>query len=175
MSAYNRSITKSAADTSHCVWVGVTRRPQRPRKSYPGSDRLLGASPIIDAFSSQAPHRMSEAMRFKKNLYMYIIHKSLAQRWCIPHMHYGNCDSTDECTLFILKALFLKTVVFKVGIRGHLSESYWRLSTLFRPPWFTAKRVSRLSSWFTWSKLNVKARGECGVKIKCFILPSWWK
>lgn len=68
---------------------------------------------------------------------------------------------------------FLKNVVFKVGIHGHLSESYWRLSTLFRPPWFTAKRMSRLSSWFTWSTLNVDARGECFVKIKYFILPSW--
>lgn len=42
-SAESGSLTKSAADTSHCVWAGVTRRPQRPRSSYPGSDRLLGA------------------------------------------------------------------------------------------------------------------------------------
>lgn len=59
-----------------------------------------------------------------------------------------------------LKALYLKHVVFKEGVRGHLSESYWRLSTPFRPPWFTAGRMSRLSSRFTWSTLNVEARGE---------------
>lgn len=51
---------------------------------------------------------------------------------------------------------FLKYVVFKVGIRGHICESYWRLSTLLRPPCLTATRMSRLSSWFTWSVLNVE-------------------
>lgn len=89
-------------------------------------------------------------------------------------MHCDNCDSTNEDTLFISKAFlllfFLKNVALKVGIRGHLTESYWRLSTLFRPPWFTAKRMSRLSSWFTWSTLNVEARGECLLQIKYLII-----
>lgn len=33
----------------------------RAARIYPGSDRLLGVSPIIDEFSSQASHRKSEA------------------------------------------------------------------------------------------------------------------
>lgn len=80
-------------------------------------------------------------------------------------MHYDNCDSTDEGTLFISKAC----VFFGEECRlqsGHtwssICESYWRLSTLFRPPWFTATRMSRLSSWFTWSILNVEAGKAAG-------------
>ena len=41
--------------------------------------------------------------------------------------------------------------------RSSICESHRRLSTLSRPPCFTATRMSRLSSWFTWSVLNVEA------------------
>lgn len=67
---------------------------------------------------------MSEAVGLKKTCYAYN-YKSLEQGCGIPHMHCDNCDSTDEGTLFISKAcFFLKYVVFKVGIHGHLSVSH---------------------------------------------------
>ena len=81
-------------------------------------------------------------------------------------MHYDNCDSTDEGrhVVYFEGLIFFfflggGNVVFKVGThtRSSICESHRRLSTLSRPPCFTATRMSRLSSWFTWSVLNVEA------------------
>ena len=124
-------------------------------------------------------------------------------------MHYDNCDSTDEGrhVVYFEGLIFFfffgggGNVVFKVGThtRSSICELYRRLSTLSRPPCFTATRMSRLSSWFTWSVLNVEAgkaaeeeeeveeeeeeeeEGGGGLserkkkKNKRIILPSWCK